>query len=271
MRFNLNHRDSNLWVRPMRPTQANSGTRADNAPHQGERRIHLLNVWGQAIQYLAMISVLFWLVPQAHAITESEATLKDRATFYDAIYSLSHEPLNHAPSPFVVRMLETLPPASEGAKALDIGSGNGRHAIYAAQQGYEVTAVDISEVGLEQTRMKAESKHLAVHTVQRDIRQFDFGVNTYDLILLIDFPFESHDLLSRIRHALKPGGVLLVKAVSTLQPHQADELIEYVFLDREKLKKEFTRFEVLHDTEGPTRTLWGVEKIMALYAVRKPE
>jgi len=238
--------------------------RATPFPNCPTRRPFLCGLAGGSV-------LLALLGGPASAGALAPADLEDRARFYDAIYSLSHEPINQAPSPFVVRMLDRLsPPTRLPPRALDIGSGNGRHSIYAAQKGFAVTAVDISPVGLAQTRLKADALQLPVQTLQADIHQFDLGDRTWDLILLVDFPFDTETLLPKIRQALKPGGLLILKVVSTAQAHEPDELIAYRFMDRSRLHQSVSEFETLHDSEGPTPTLWGVQKIMALYAGRKP-
>ena len=52
------------------------------------------------------------------------------------------------PNRFVVEGLQALPPG----RALDVGAGEGRNAIWLAHRGWQVTAVDFSAVGLEQGR-----------------------------------------------------------------------------------------------------------------------
>lgn len=199
-----------------------------------------------------------------------DGDLVNRAAFYDAIYAKNHGAAVNVPSPFLMEILASLPLSTEKRTALDIGSGNGRNSVYAAEMGYLVHAVDLSAEGIEQTRQKASLKDLSIHTHQESIRTFDLGFERYDLILLIDFPFASDDLWAKIKRGLKPGGIVIVKAVTTLQPHQDDETLDYVFLDYGRLKKAFKGFRVIKDTEGPAGTLWGGRKIMARYAAQKP-
>ncbi|NIS24346.1 methyltransferase domain-containing protein, partial [candidate division KSB1 bacterium] len=55
---------------------------------------------------------------------------------------------------------------------LDMGGGGGRNAIFLAQHGFDVTAVDISETGLEQVRTDAHKEGVEVATQQQKLEDF---------------------------------------------------------------------------------------------------
>jgi SAM-dependent methyltransferase len=100
-----------------------------------------------------------------------------------------------------------------GARALDIACGGGRHAIYLAELGYAVDALDISEVGLGQlqaelTRRAVAGQVLPVQTQRVDLERAPLPVDTYDLIL--DAHYLERALLAPMRLALRPGGRLIV-------------------------------------------------------------
>lgn len=192
---------------------------------------------------------------------------------YDLDYAIAHGPLLTAPSPFLVQMLGRAR-VERGATptALDIGSGSGRNTLYLARRGYQVTAVDLSSIGLALTAQQAKAGGLAVTTVREDINQFDMGRDRYDLILLIDFPFPYRPLLPKIAAALKPGGLAIIQDVSSRQPGTVspDGKLHYTFMNRADLTAPFAGFAVLHDTENEQPTVWGVNGIMIRFAVRKP-
>jgi len=54
-----------------------------------------------------------------------------------------------------------------GENALDLAGGGGRHAIWLARQGWEVTLIDISETGVEQARQKAGPLASHIHSCSR--------------------------------------------------------------------------------------------------------
>ena len=90
-----------------------------------------------------------------------------------------------------------------GKRALDIAAGNGRHAIFLANKGFSVDAVDISEVGLAEFA----GKHPNIRTICADLDQFDIADGRYDLILNIKFL--NRQLFPYIQEGLKPGGVVI--------------------------------------------------------------
>lgn len=70
----------------------------------------------------------------------------------------------------------------EGKKFLEIGTGNGEIAIHAAENGAEVTAVDINPEALEQVREKAEDKGLEIELMESDLFEEVKG-RDYDVIV----------------------------------------------------------------------------------------
>jgi SAM-dependent methyltransferase len=111
---------------------------------------------------------------------------------------------------FVVEELAGLP----AGHALDLGSGEGRNAIWLAERGWQVTAVDFSAVGLAKAaKLAARRGVTGVRWVGADLREYQPGPAAYDLVLLAYVhlpPDEFGALLQRAASALAPGGTLLV-------------------------------------------------------------
>jgi SAM-dependent methyltransferase len=84
------------------------------------------------------------------------------------------------PDPWLVERASALPPG----KAVDLGSGPGRNAIWLAKQGWAVTAVDASGVALEMLRERAKGEDAEVETVQSDILEAPLMSNSFDLVVL---------------------------------------------------------------------------------------
>ena len=68
-------------------------------------------------------------------------------------------------------------------KALDIGMGEGRNAIFLATNGWEVTGFDISDVGVRLAREAAQKKGLKVETLVDDADRFDYGTQRWDMVV----------------------------------------------------------------------------------------
>ena len=95
-------------------------------------------------------------------------------------------------------------------RALDLGTGEGRHAVWLAALGWQVTAVDFSVVGIERARQGAAEEGVEVDWVVADLRAWepDDGV-TFDLVLACYVQL-GEEVLARARDWLAPGGALVI-------------------------------------------------------------
>ena len=113
------------------------------------------------------------------------------------------------PNRFVVAELQDLAPG----RALDVGAGEGRNAVWLASRGWQVTAVDFSAVGLDKGRRLAEDRGVAVDWVLADVRDYQPEPCCFQLVLIAYLQLHEAELdgvLRRAVTALAPGGVLLV-------------------------------------------------------------
>lgn len=98
-------------------------------------------------------------------------------------------------------------------RALDLGCGEGRNAIWLAEQGWHVTGVDFSEVGLEKARQLAAERGVEVVWVRTDLLEYEPPVSAFDLVIVFYIQLPAAQLSSVIKKAvaaLAPGGTLLV-------------------------------------------------------------
>jgi 2-polyprenyl-3-methyl-5-hydroxy-6-metoxy-1,4-benzoquinol methylase len=72
------------------------------------------------------------------------------------------------PNCFVAEELATLPPG----RAIDLGTGEGRNAIWLAERGFTVTAVDFSQVGLARAAGLAAERRVSVDWVHADLLDY---------------------------------------------------------------------------------------------------
>lgn len=105
-----------------------------------------------------------------------------------------------APAPFVVEQLVWLP--SEVA-LLDVAGGRGRHAIWAAQRGMDVTLVDGSSAALE----LAQRELPGLRTLQWDLEEHGLPPGAWDVLVV--HHFLHRPLLAAAGDALQPGGLCI--------------------------------------------------------------
>src|ERR1051325_776197 len=92
-------------------------------------------------------------------------------------------------------------------RALDIACGKGRNALFLAQRGFEVTAIDISPVALEIASKRAAEISVSVLWKQQDLENIELGHECYDLV--INFNYLQRSLFGQIQRSLRPGGVVI--------------------------------------------------------------
>src|SRR3989338_848709 len=81
------------------------------------------------------------------------------------------------------RLLIELFPLLPRGRALDIACGEGRNAIFLAKNGYNVDAIDISDIAIERGKKTAEKDGIKPNFIQDVIENFHIPAETYDLIL----------------------------------------------------------------------------------------
>lgn len=84
------------------------------------------------------------------------------------------------PSTMCYEVLRYLPP-TRPLKLLDIGCGEGKDAVFFARCGYIVSAFDLSEAGLEKTRLLAEKARVTVNTFNANLLHYRLTEN-YDIL-----------------------------------------------------------------------------------------
>lgn len=129
---------------------------------------------------------------------------RDEATLYDAIFAKPAK-FDTNPNRLLVDAIKSLPPG----KALDVGMGQGRNAIYLARKGWQVTGFDVSSAGLSEAKKLAAAADVQIKTILASDEEFEFGTNQWDLIAII-YPIEKRSVY-RVRQALKTGGVVVVE------------------------------------------------------------
>jgi tellurite methyltransferase len=124
----------------------------------------------------------------------------DREKWEDRYGSAEARP--NDPDPFLVQRLHLL----GSGRSLDLAAGRGANALFLAEHGFQVDAVDISHTALRVLQSAARQRRADVACVVADLDHFPLPQSVYDLVAV--FYFFAKPLILPIKAALKPGGTL---------------------------------------------------------------
>ena len=151
---------------------------------------------------IALVMLAFAL--QTLSLRPTEAAEEDK-TRWNKKYDTETYIAGRDPIPFLQNHIDLIPKG----RVLDLAMGEGRNGVYLATQGFQVTGVDSSEVGLKKAQALAAEKGVALTTVVADLERYDIPPNTFDVIICTYFL--QRDLFPKIAAALKPGGVAIIE------------------------------------------------------------
>lgn len=140
-----------------------------------------------------------------------ESTSGPTAAFWDARYAEPTYAYGTEPNAWLSRQVDLLPGRT---RALVPASGEGRDAVWLAEQGLTVTAVDLSKEGLAKTTSLADARGVEVETVQADLQTWDWPLAEVDVVVLSFVhvgPGVRAGLHRRALAALAPGGIVIVE------------------------------------------------------------
>ncbi len=176
---------------------------------------------------------------------------------WDERYAGSEMVWSSTPNQFVAAEVLDLSPG----RAVDLAAGEGRNALWLAEQGWDVTAVDFSLVGLDKGR-QVEAAHpqgrdLKIEWVHADVLEWEPGPVGYDLAVLAYLQLPPRQRRTAVRvgfGSLSVGGTLLVVA------HDASNLAEGTGGPQDPAVL-YTAEEVLGDLDGERFDVVRAERV----------
>jgi SAM-dependent methyltransferase len=136
---------------------------------------------------------------------------------WDARYRAAELVWSAGPNQFVVAELEHLAPG----RALDLACGEGRNAIWLAEQGWTVTGVDFSEVALEKARRIAATRNVTIEWELADVTDYSPPAEQFDLVIVLYLHLPATQrrvVFERAAAAVAPGGTFLVVGHDSTNP-----------------------------------------------------
>jgi SAM-dependent methyltransferase len=169
---------------------------------------------------------------------------------WDERYSDEDYAYGTEPNDFLVEAAHYLP----AGRILCIGEGEGRNAVWLTGQGYQVTALDNSSVGLGKAQQLARSRGTSIETVHADLAEYIFEEEHWDGVVSIfcHLPPELRKKVHRrLVSALRPGGVLVLEAYTPdqLELGTGGPAVKEMTMDLEGLEAELKGLSFVHGKE----------------------
>ncbi len=149
------------------------------------------------------------------------------------------------PSAVLVGLDEHLP---RRGRALDVAGGAGRHGIWLAQRGLDVTIADVSRVGLAIASQRATQAGVTLTTLETDLQAAPFPPGPWDLIVSVCYLWRP--LFAVYLAALAPGGTLAIVQPTQRNLERYDKPPAGFLLDEGELPRLVSGLEIMHYEEG---------------------
>ena len=141
------------------------------------------------------------------------------------------------------------PPAQPGSRALELACGLGHNALWLAEQGYTVDALDISFTALRHARTMMRQRQLSgANFILADLDEFHLPVYAYDLVLV--FRFLDRALFPALRDRVRPGGMVIYETLNVGHLQRNPDARDLHMLQRGELPGFFPDWEIVHSDDG---------------------
>ncbi|BFT74073.1 class I SAM-dependent methyltransferase [Paenibacillus sp. P36] len=166
----------------------------------------------------------------------------------------------------------------KSGKVLELGCGPGRNAIYFAEQGCKVDAVDLSQEALLWAKQRAKDKNVSVNFIKQNIFELDIEEGTYDIVYDSGCfhhiaPHRRMSYLKLLNKALKPNGFFAITCfkvggelggsdISDWEVYRLRSLRGGLGYTDEKLREVFNAFQVIE-----LRDMLEMEASSAMFGV----
>lgn len=138
------------------------------------------------------------------------------AAFWNKRYATDSHIYGESPNDFVAEMAGHIP----AGPVLCLAEGEGRNAVHLATLGYQVTAVDHSEVGMAKARRLAQLRGVKIETIVADLEHFAITPGAWSGIISIFAhlpPALRHRIHRAVVEGLRAGGIFILEAYTPAQ------------------------------------------------------
>jgi tellurite methyltransferase len=180
---------------------------------------------------------------------------------WENMYRTGERGSEDQPTQLLLETIETLPPGN----AIDLACGTGRNALFLAELGWTVMALDGSPTAIAKLKQRAAERGLAVKAEVCDLTNPDFTLPDETFHLVVIAYYLQRDLFPKIGPALRPGGIALV-IVHTPDPGEEPS---HKRAARGELRELFADWDVLYYYEGASRDPAHRRPVAEIVARRK--
>ena len=156
------------------------------------------------------------------------------------------EHVRDEPHPLITGFAAKITPGS----ALDVACGTGRHAIWLARRGWQVTAVDSSPTAIDILGQRASEKGLVVNTVLADLERREFVIEPESYELIVVCNYLQRDLFPSIRVGTRIGGIVIAIIAMVDPDPNIRPMNPAYLLNPGELRAQFEGWDLIHDVEG---------------------
>jgi tellurite methyltransferase len=156
------------------------------------------------------------------------------------------EDLDATPTPLLVETASAVAPGKAPKKALDLACGAGRNALWLAEHGWEVTAVDGAQAAIEILQSRASDRSPKINAIVANLEKSEFEIEPSHWDLVAMCYYLQRNLFEPAKRGVAPGG-LLISIVHMTEPGEEDGPHR---LRSGQLEQYFAGWEILHHYEG---------------------
>jgi SAM-dependent methyltransferase len=177
----------------------------------------------------------------------SDDTWANPQKMWDERFAQAEPVYGEQPNSYLRAQAHRLTP---GCEVLVPGDGYGRNGLWLARQGFRVTTVDLSHVGVERARKTAQAAGLVMSIQEADLATWTWPVSGFDAVasVFLHLPPELRPQIhAQMLGALKPGGLLIIEAFTPAQLQHSSggpKQVELLYT-AEILRKDFAEAEAL--------------------------
>jgi tellurite methyltransferase len=168
--------------------------------------------------------------------------------------------LFEAPAPLVVQF-----GGSAGGRVLDLACGAGRNALYLAELGWQVTAVDGSPVALDVLRARANERGLEIEIRLADLQRGEFEIASEKYDVILDCYYLQRDLFAKMHAGVRAGG-MIISIVHLADADQPEGTPKRACPG--ELRKYFEGWKILHYREGQPEESCHQRAVAEIVAIR---